>query len=106
EAGLPEGETVLTAFDLPETQPKPYLIPLAYADFHTLCKAQSKSEFSEIFGGELLQPWIDLYWDTAREKVRKAVLKDDGGFVKVDIYYEWLHLMNGALNINYEEDDD
>lgn len=99
EAGLPEKETVLTVLDLPDTQSKPYLLPLAYADFFTLCKAQNKTEFSEIFGDGLPQPWIDLYWHKARAKVKKAVVNEDGIPVRVEHYSEWFALIDHALNM-------
>jgi hypothetical protein len=73
EGGLPAGETVLSAFKLPADTPKRYLMPLVYADYYTAFKTQNKAEFSEIFDNELPQPWIDLYWDTMMEKIRKAV---------------------------------
>ena len=77
EAGLPEGETVLTVRKLPVDTPKPYLLPLAYADYLTGYTAMNKQEFSEIFEEELPQPWIDLYWDTAKQDVRTVVPLDD-----------------------------
>jgi hypothetical protein len=77
EAGLPAGETVLTARKLPVATPKPYLLPLAYADYLTGYTAMNKQEFSEIFEEELPQPWIDLYWDTEMQHVREVVPLDD-----------------------------
>jgi hypothetical protein len=79
EGKLPAGETVLTAFKLPADAPKPHLLPLVLADYYTAFKAQNKEEFGEIFGGELPQPWIDLYWDTMMEKIRKAILAPESG---------------------------
>lgn len=77
EAGLPEGESVLTVRKLPMNAPKPYLLPLAYADYLTGYTAKEKLEFSEIFTEELPQPWIDLYWDTVKEDVRYIVPLND-----------------------------
>lgn len=73
EGELPAGETVISAFKLLPDAPKPHLKTLAFVDYYTAFKAQNKEEFAEIFDDELPQPWIDLYWDTAMEKVRKAV---------------------------------
>ena len=73
EGELPAGETVVTAFKLPADAPKPYLLPLALADYFTAFRAQDKAAFGEIFGNELPLPWIDMYWDTMMEKVRKAI---------------------------------
>lgn len=76
EAGLPEDQTVYTVRKLPSDTPKPYLLPLAYADYLTGYTALDKQEFSEIFEEELPQPWIDLYWETAMEDLRYIIPLD------------------------------
>lgn len=72
--GIPEGETLAS---LSQSQSgiteKKYLLPLAFADYFTSYRSQTKSDFEAVFENALPQGWIDLYWDTARTTVRNAV---------------------------------
>jgi hypothetical protein len=56
-----------------EAGPKPYLIPLAYADYFTAYRSQSKDDYKSIFENMLPQEWVDLYWDGYKDAVRSAV---------------------------------
>lgn len=72
--GIPPGETLAS---LSQSQSsiteKKYLLPLAYADYFTSYRSQTKADFEAIFENALPQGWIDLYWDTAKTTVRTAV---------------------------------
>lgn len=72
--GIPPGETLgsLSQSQSGVTEKK-YLLPLAYADYFTSYRSQSKADFEAIFENALPQGWIDLYWDTAKTTVRNAV---------------------------------
>lgn len=75
-AGLPEGTTAQSLAAARESVPgpKPYLVPLAYADYFTAYRAGSKAEFAQIFESQpYMNAWIDLYWDGERENVRNSV---------------------------------
>lgn len=52
--------------------PRPYLIPLAYADYFTAYNATTKAEYASIFENMLPQEWVDLYWDRYKSQVRLA----------------------------------
>lgn len=52
--------------------PKPYLIPLAYADFFTGYRSNTKQEYASIFENMLPHEWIDLYWDGYKSQIRLA----------------------------------
>lgn len=72
-AGLPEGETLQSVSGANRTGRKTYLLPLAYADYFTGYRANTKAEYKQIFEGLLPDGWIDLYWDGYRQVVRAAV---------------------------------
>lgn len=74
-AGLPQGQTAASLAAQAGTiaGPKPYLLPLAYADYFTGYQSTSKAEFAGIFENGLAQAWIDLYWDRYKDGVRSAV---------------------------------
>jgi len=55
-----------------ESGPKPYMIPLAYADYFTAYRSQSKDDYKAIFENMLPQEWVDLYWDAYKDTVRAA----------------------------------
>lgn len=71
-AGL-EGRALSSVMGVNEAGPKPYLIPLAYADYFTGYKSTSKAEYASIFENMLRSEWIDLYWDGYKDGVRGAV---------------------------------
>jgi len=71
-AGL-EGRPLSSVTGVNETGPKPYLIPLAYADYFTGYRSQSKADFASIFENMLRPEWVDLYWDGYKDEVRAAV---------------------------------
>jgi len=71
-AGL-NGRSLSSVVGVNENGPKPYLIPLAYADYFTGYKAATKAEFAAIFEGMLRSEWVDLYWDGYKDEVRAAV---------------------------------
>jgi hypothetical protein len=71
-AGL-EGRPLSAVTGVNEAGPKPYLIPLAYADYFTAYRSQSKDDYKSIFENMLPQEWIDLYWDGYKDAVRSAV---------------------------------
>ncbi|CAM1371886.1 hypothetical protein [Tenacibaculum xiamenense] len=72
--GIPAGETLGS---LSQSQSgvtiKKYLLPLAYADYFTGYRSQTKDDFKEIFENALPEGWIDLYWNTGKDTVRNAV---------------------------------
>jgi hypothetical protein len=74
-AGLPAGRSAQDLVNARASQagPKPYLIPLAFADYFTAYRAATKAEYAEIFENLLPQAWIDLYWDGEKDNVRAAV---------------------------------
>jgi hypothetical protein len=54
--------------------PRPYLLPLAFADYFTGFRSTTKAEFREVFENQsYMNDWIDVYWDHARTQVRAAV---------------------------------
>jgi len=70
-AGL-EGRALSDVTGRTEAGPKPYLIPLAYADYFTAYRSQSKDDYKGIFENMLPQEWVDLYWDGYKDTVRAA----------------------------------
>lgn len=72
-AGLPSGVSLDQLSRMSVAGPQKYLLPLAYADYFTAYRSTNKNQFKEIFENMLPQGWIDLYWDTARTRVRTAV---------------------------------
>ena len=71
-AGL-NGRPLSSVTGVNEAGPKPYLIPLAYADYFTSYNARTKSDYAAIFEGMLRSEWVDLYWDGYKDEVRAAV---------------------------------
>lgn len=67
-----EGRPLSSVVGVNEAGPKPYLIPLAYADYFTGFRATSKAEYAAIFENLLRQEWVDLYWDGYKDEVRAA----------------------------------
>src|SRR5690606_26979970 len=63
--------------------PKPHLLLIAYIDYFTRYRIQSKQEFAKVFGvthgkvtgtfHDLFNTYIDLYWAQAKDKVRSSV---------------------------------
>ena len=45
------------------------MLPLAYADYFTGYRSDSKEEFAAIFGSKVQEEWIDMYWDVERDVV-------------------------------------
>ena len=74
-SGLPRGETPasLLAAATSTSDPRPYLIPLAYADYFTNYSTSSAAEFAQLFENQLPDEWIRLYWEGAQGTVRTAV---------------------------------
>ena len=70
-AGL-EGRALSSVTGRSEAGPKPYMIPLAYADYFTAYRSQSKDDYKAIFENMLPQEWVDLYWDAYKDTVRAA----------------------------------
>ena len=70
-AGL-DGRPLSSVMNVNEAGPKPYLIPLAYADFFTSYRSQTKADYASIFEGMLPHEWVDLYWDGYKDAVRAA----------------------------------
>jgi hypothetical protein len=56
----------------PDDQPKPYLIPLAYADYFTSYNSTTKEQYASIFENMLPHDWVDLYWNLYKDRVRLA----------------------------------
>jgi len=71
-AGL-DGRPLSSVMGVNEAGPKPYLIPLAYADYFTAYRSQTKADYKAIFEDMLPQEWVDLYWDGYKDLVRRAV---------------------------------
>jgi len=71
-AGL-NGRSLQSVVGVNESGPKPYLIPLAYADYFTGYKSKSKADYASIFEDLLRPEWVDLYWDGYKDEVRAAV---------------------------------
>ena len=71
-AGL-NGRPLSSVVGVNETGPKPYLIPLAYADYFTGYRSRTKADYATIFEGMLRPEWLDLYWDGYKDEVRAAV---------------------------------
>ncbi|HYR53106.1 MAG TPA: hypothetical protein VET83_10915 [Candidatus Dormibacteraeota bacterium] len=71
-AGL-NGRPLSSVTGVNEAGPKPYLLPLAYADYFTGYNARSKSDYAAIFENMLRPEWVDLYWDGYKDEVRAAV---------------------------------
>lgn len=65
-----EGRPLSSVQNVNEAGPKPYLIPLAYADFFTSYQAKTKAEYAAIFENKLPQAWVDMYWDGYSGAVR------------------------------------
>ena len=71
-AGL-NGRSLQSVVGVNEAGPKPYLIPLAYADYFTGYKSKTKADYASIFEDMLRPEWLDLYWDGYKDEVRAAV---------------------------------
>lgn len=71
-AGL-NGRPLSSVTRVNEAGPKPYLLPLAYADYFTGYNAHTKSDYASIFENMLRPEWVDLYWDGYKDEVRAAV---------------------------------
>jgi len=70
-AGL-DGRPLSSVTNVSDAGPKPYMIPLAYADYFTAYRSTTKAEYKSIFEDMLPQEWIDLYWDNWKDTVRAA----------------------------------
>ncbi|MGE5178780.1 MAG: hypothetical protein ACM3PF_06800 [Bacteroidota bacterium] len=82
-AGL-EGRPLSSVTGVNEAGPKPYLIPLAYADYFTGYTSKTKADYAAIFEGMLRSEWVDLYWDGYKDAVRGAVPIDASHTPKFD----------------------
>jgi len=71
-----EGRPLASVQNVNEAGPKPYLIPLAYADYFTGYQSRSKADYASIFENKLPQAWVDLYWDGYKDAVRSAAVLD------------------------------
>ena len=70
-AGL-DGRPLSSVMGVNEAGPKPYLIPLAYADYFTAYTSRTKDDYASIFENMLPREWVDLYWDGYKDSVRGA----------------------------------
>jgi hypothetical protein len=75
EQALPAGQTIEAIKRAPTSGgAKPYLLPLAYADYFTGFRSTTKDDFKQVFENQsYMNDWIDVYWDQARTQVRAAV---------------------------------
>jgi hypothetical protein len=71
-----EGRPLASVLNVNEAGPKPYLIPLAYADYFTSYQSRSKSDYAAIFENKLPHEWVDMYWDGYKDAVRSAAVID------------------------------
>lgn len=71
-----EGRPLSAVQNVNEAGPKPYLIPLAYADFFTSYQSKTKAEYASIFENKLPQAWVDMYWDGYKDAVRSTAVID------------------------------
>jgi len=71
-----EGRPLSSVQNVNEAGPKPYLIPLAYADFFTGYQSATKADYASIFENKLPQAWVDMYWDGYKDAVRSAAVID------------------------------
>jgi hypothetical protein len=71
-----EGRPLSSVQNVNEAGPKPYLIPLAYADFFTGYQSRSKADYAKIFENKLPQAWVDMYWDGYKDAVRASAVID------------------------------
>jgi hypothetical protein len=71
-----EGRSLSSVTNVNEAGPKPYLIPLAYADFFTSYQSRTKADYASIFENKLPQVWVDMYWDGYKDAVRSAAAID------------------------------
>jgi hypothetical protein len=71
-----DGRPLSAVQNVNEAGPKPYLIPLAYADFFTGYQSKTKADYASIFENQLPQAWVDMYWDGYKDAVRAAAKFD------------------------------
>lgn len=71
-----DGRPLASVQNVNEAGPKPYLIPLAYADFFTSYQSKTKADYASIFENKLPQAWVDMYWDGYKDAVRAAAQID------------------------------
>jgi len=71
-----EGRALSSVQNVNEAGAKPYLIPLAYADFFTSYQSKTKADYATIFEGKLPQAWVDMYWDGYKDAVRSVAVID------------------------------
>ena len=99
-AGL-NGRPLSSVTGVNEAGPKPYLLPLAYADYFTGYNAHTKADYASIFENMLRPEWVDLYWDGYKDEVRAAV--PIGGTRKLD--FGDLTTIAITLGVNQSEPD-
>lgn len=97
-----DGRPLSSVQNVNEAGPKPYLIPLAYADYFTGYQSRSKADYASIFENKLPQAWVDLYWDGYKDEVRSAAVIDATHKPK------FVHLTDIAiaLGVNQSEPDE
>ncbi len=73
--GLPPGESIasLAAARVSTPGPKPYMLPLGFADYFTSYRSRSDAEFGQIFESLLPNNWTSLYWTAHQPIVRSSV---------------------------------
>lgn len=79
-----EGRPLSSVMNVNEAGPKPYLIPLAYADYFTSYQSKTKADYASIFEGKLPKEWVDLYWDGYKDAVRSSAAIDASHKPKFD----------------------
>jgi len=79
-----EGRPLSSVLNVNEAGAKPYLIPLAYADYFTSYQSKTKADYASIFEGKLPHEWVDMYWDGYKDAVRSAALLDASHKPKFD----------------------
>jgi hypothetical protein len=67
-----DGRPLSAVTGVSEAGAKPYVIPLAYADYFTGYRSATKADYAAIFEGMLRPEWINLYWDNWKDEVRAA----------------------------------
>jgi hypothetical protein len=76
DAGLPIDETLTSLIERGQSinRPQPYLLPLAYADYFTGYRSNTRDEFESIFeGAPYMSSYATYYWEGERQNVRATV---------------------------------
>lgn len=101
-AGLPQGTTLEDVSRASYAGQQSHMLPLAFADYFTGFRTNSKQEFAALFESMLSQQWLDLYWDVHRQTARSAVTGASAGH---PASREDLITLAMALGLNRSEPD-